>query len=97
MNDLFEKRVRAAAVAGWWVVLIAAAFLLLQWIIYRRLMSTRPACLLSMWGPDLSWAFVQKVWFWAIAAFKLCVWLWTLLVLWLTLWARQLRKRAGGA
>ena len=23
MNDLFEKKVRAAAVAGWWVVLIA--------------------------------------------------------------------------
>src|SRR3954452_19439664 len=27
MNDLFEKKVRSAAVAGWWVVLIALGLL----------------------------------------------------------------------
>jgi hypothetical protein len=27
MNDPFEKKVRAAAVAGWWVVLIGYALL----------------------------------------------------------------------
>ena len=32
MNDPFEKKVRAAAVAGWWVVLIAAGFLTLLWL-----------------------------------------------------------------
>ena len=29
MNDVFEKRVRAAAVAGWWTLLIAAGFITL--------------------------------------------------------------------
>lgn len=29
MNDTFEKKVRAAAVAGWWVILVAAGFLTL--------------------------------------------------------------------
>jgi hypothetical protein len=29
MNDAFEKKVKAAAVAGWWVVLIAIGFLTL--------------------------------------------------------------------
>jgi hypothetical protein len=33
MNDPFEKKVRAAAVAGWWVVLIAVAFLTLLWLL----------------------------------------------------------------
>ena len=32
MNDTFEKKVRAAAVALWWVVLIAVAVIVLQWL-----------------------------------------------------------------
>jgi hypothetical protein len=97
MNNVFEKRVRAAAIAGWWVLLIAAGFILLQWIAYLLVMDARPAWLPSLWGPDVSWSFIQNVWFWVVAIFKLCVWLLALVVLWLTLWARQLRKRAGGA
>ena len=31
MNDPFEKKVRAAAVAGWWVILIAYT-LLARWL-----------------------------------------------------------------
>jgi len=95
MNDVFEKRVRAAAVAGWWTVLIAVAFITLQWIIYLAVMATRPAWLLAMWGPGTDWLFVQQVWFWAIAILKFVLWLMVLIVLWLTRWARQLRKRAG--
>ena len=95
MNDTFENRVRAAAVAGWWTVLIAVAFITLQWIIYLVVMAARPAWLLSMWGPGTDWAFVQKVWFWVIVVLKFVFWLMTLVVIWLTLWARQLRKRAG--
>jgi hypothetical protein len=38
MNDSFEKKVRAAAVAGWWVILIAAGFLTLVWL--RSLLGT---------------------------------------------------------
>src|ERR1700676_4845203 len=75
MNDLFEKRVRAAAVAGWWVVLIAVGFLTLLWLVYLAVTSAHPAWLLSLWGPGVDWPFVQGVWFWAVAAFKFCVWL----------------------
>ena len=95
MNDQFEKRVRSAAVAGWWVVLIAAGFLLLQWFAYLAVMAARPAWVLSMWGPDVTWAFVQMVWFWGVAILKFLVWLLALIALWLTLWARQLRKRTS--
>ena len=46
MNEAFEKKVRAAAVAGWWVVLIAVGFLTLQWLIYLAILSTtRRGCL----------------------------------------------------
>ena len=51
MNDVFEKRVRAAAVAGWWTLLIAVGFITLLWVIYLAVMSARPAGL-AMWGPD---------------------------------------------
>jgi hypothetical protein len=91
MNDAFEKRVRAAAVAGWWVVLIAVAFIAVQWIAYLAVMETRPAWLPSLWGPNLHWAFVQMVWFWAVAVMKFVLWLMVLMTLWLTLWARQLK------
>jgi hypothetical protein len=55
MNDVFEKRVRAAAVAGWWVVLITLAFIVLQWLVYLAVIHARPACFLLMWGPNLDW------------------------------------------
>ena len=88
MNETFEKKVRAAAVAGWWTVLIALAFVLLQWIEYLAIMNARPAWVLSMWGPNIDWAFVQMVWFWGVATMKVVVWLMVLITLWLTLWAR---------
>jgi MFS family permease len=96
MNDVFERRVRAAAVAGWWTLLIAVGFLLIQWIGYLLVMSAHPAWMLSLWGPDITWSFVQNVWFWAIAILKVSVWPLALVALWLTLWAKQLRKRANG-
>ena len=93
MNDTFQKKVKAAAVAGWWTVLIAVGFITLQWILYLVVMSSRPTWVLTMWGPNISWEFVQNVWFWAVAVLKFCVWLMALAALWLTLWARQLKKR----
>jgi hypothetical protein len=50
MNDVFEKRVRAAAVAGWRVMLIGVGFTLLQWVIYLPVLHTRPGWFLAMWG-----------------------------------------------
>ncbi len=96
MNDVFQQRVRAAAVAAWWTVLVAVGFVTLLWIVYLAVMSARPAWLLTMWGPGIDWSFVQTVWFWAVAVLKFCVWLMALSAIWLTVWARQLGKRAGG-
>ena len=92
MNDMFEKRVRAAAIAGWWVVVIAyAASRYVARLPCHR--DRSPSWLLTMWGGgDVSWSFVQTVSFWFMGAFKLCLWLLILAVLWLTLWARQLRE-----
>lgn len=92
MNDSFEKKVRAAAVAGWSVFVIAYVLLLVTWFAYLGIVSARPAWLLMMWGPDVSWDFLQTVSLWFMGVFKLSIWLLLLVVLWLTLWARQLRK-----
>jgi hypothetical protein len=93
MNDPFEKKVRAAAVAAWWAVLIAYALLLVTWAVYLGLLTVRPAWLLTLWGgDDVSWSFVQTVSLWFLGVFKVAIWLMILAALWLTLWARQLRK-----
>ncbi|MBV8607916.1 MAG: hypothetical protein JO034_10710 [Singulisphaera sp.] len=93
MNDPFEKKVRAAAVAGWWVILIGYALLFVTWVVDLAIMSARPGWLLTMWGQgDVSWAFVQTVSLWFMGVFKLFMWFLFLVALWLTLWARQLRK-----
>src|SRR4051794_28227868 len=43
MNEAFEKKVRAAAAAGWWVILIAVGFLTFMWLMYLAVMSAQPA------------------------------------------------------
>jgi hypothetical protein len=91
--DAFEKRVRAAAAAAWWTVFVGAVFLALQWILYLVLTSARPEWLLRVWGPDVSWPFVQTVWFWAAALFKAFLWMLAMVALWLTLWSNALRKQ----
>ncbi|MEN6450433.1 MAG: hypothetical protein ABFC96_08080 [Thermoguttaceae bacterium] len=95
MNNLFHKRVKSAAVAAWWVVLIAVVFILVQWIAYLVVMHARPAWLLSLWGPNIDWPFVQSVWFWMVAVFKLCIWLLALTALWLSFWACGLKRHEG--
>jgi len=97
MNDDFRNRVRAAAIAGWWTLLITVGFIILQWIIYLAVVSGRPTWFLSLLGPGFDWAFVQNVWFWAIALLKFILWLMGFVVIWLTLWARQLKKQTGGS
>jgi len=94
MEDIFEKRVRAAAIAAWWTLLVGAVFLALQWVLYRVFMSVHPAWLLWLWGPDASWQFVQTVWFWATAFFKALLWMLAVMALWLTFWSKKLRKQA---
>lgn len=95
MNDVFQQRIRAAAIAGWWTVLIAVGFLTLVWIVFLALISTRPPWYQSLMGPGVSWESFQHVGFWAVAVFKMSIWLMALVVVWLTLWSRQLEKRSG--
>lgn len=95
MNDSFEKKVRAAAVAAWWVVLTGYALLTVVWVVYLALVTARPAWLLAMWGHDVTWDFMQTVSLWFMGVFKLFLWFLILVALWLTLWARQLRRTAG--
>lgn len=94
MNDDFERKVQGAAVAGWRTVLVAAAVLLLQWVAYLFVMSSRPALVLSLWGSD-GWLEVHNLWLLSTVVLKAFVFILAVLCLWLTLWARQLRKGRG--
>jgi hypothetical protein len=90
--DTFEKRVRAAAMAAWSVVGTAIGFLTLVWLVYLGIAHARWAWMLSLWGPDVSWAFFDRACLAALAVFKIAIWLMALASLWLTLWAKRLRK-----
>ena len=90
MNDLFTKRVRAAAVAGWWTLLIVACFGLVQWLLYLFIISRRPDFLLALMGGSITWSTVIAMWLWGMAVFKLGAWFMALAVVWLTLWGRRL-------
>jgi hypothetical protein len=96
MNDVFQQRVRAAAIAAWWTVLIAAGYLTLVWILFVAMMSSRPSWYQFLLGPAVSWESLQNVGLWAVAIFKMCIWLMALVAMWLTLWARQLGRRNPG-
>jgi hypothetical protein len=93
MVDVFQQRIRAAAIAGWWTLLIATGFLTLAWIFFVLLVSTRPSWYRALLGPGTDWDDLQTVGFWAIAVFKVCLWLMGVVVVWLTLWSRQLARR----
>ena len=93
MNDDFQRKVRGAAVAGWRTVLVAAAVLLLQWVAYLVVMSSRPALVLFLWGSD-SWLEVHNLWLLVTGVLKIFVFMLALVCLWLTLWAKQLGKGA---
>jgi hypothetical protein len=97
MQNTFENKVRSAAVAGWQVIVAIWFILTLSWLLYLAVASARPAWLLSLWGPDVTWSYIQNVWIWALVIVKVGAWLLVLVVLWLTLWARQLRKQSAGA
>ena len=91
MSDDFERKVHAAGVAGWWTVLTGAAVLLIQWVAYLAIMSSRPAFVLSLWGSS-NWLEVQQLWLAGTVFLKAFLAILALVCLWLTLWARQLRQ-----
>jgi len=92
MDDMFTKKVRAAAVAGWWTLLIFYCILLIQWLAYVLIMTKQPAGVLCIWGVGATWPEIRTIWLWAMVAFKLCVGMMLFVVVWLTLWARQLSR-----
>jgi hypothetical protein len=96
MKDNFQRRVHAAAVAGWWTLLIAVLFLAAVWFVFLRLMSARPVWFQSLWSPAMTWETVQSFTLWMVSVLKLCIWLAFLIVVWLSLWARKLGKQQAG-
>jgi hypothetical protein len=97
MNDTFQIRVHAAAVAAWWTFLIAAVFLVFQWILYLGVMAAQPPWAVSFWGPGATWESIRTVWFEALLFVKLTLWPLALAAVWLTLWSKQLQKRPRSA
>lgn len=93
MDEMFTKKVRAAAVAGWWSLSIAYGILLLQWFAYLVIMANHPAGALFIWGEGATWSEIRTIWLWAMVAFKLCVGTMLFVVIWLTFWARQLAQK----
>jgi hypothetical protein len=93
MDEIFTKKVRAAAVAGWWTLLIAYCILLIQWFAYLLIMSRQPAGVLCIWGHGVTWTDIRTIWLWGMVAYKLGVGMLLFVVIWLTLWARQLAKK----
>ncbi len=91
MHD-FERKVRTAAAAGWWTLLIAAAVLVVQWFAYLLIFAVRPAWVLWLWGPGVTWEYARSVWWVGTAALKLSLVVLAVPCLWLTLWARHLRE-----
>jgi hypothetical protein len=92
MDDLFTKKVRTAAVAGWWTLLIAYGILLVQWLAYLLIMAREPTGILCIWGNGFTWPEIRTIWLWAMVAYKLGVVMMLFIVIWFTLWARQLVK-----
>lgn len=93
MDELFIKKVRAAAAAGWWTVLIAYCILLIQWFAYLLIMTRQPEQMLCLWGGGITWPEIRSIWLWAMVAYKLIVGIMIFASIWLTLWARQMTKK----
>jgi hypothetical protein len=91
MDDLFHKRVRAAAIAGWWTLLVAIIIHLLALSGLLCILHHHPAWVTGMWG-NIGWDTIQNVGIWMIAIYRVIVWVLVLIVVWLSLWARRLKR-----
>ena len=60
MHDEFERRVHAAAIAGWSVLLAATGLLTFSWLVYLAAMASHPEWLMRLWGPDVTWEYVEN-------------------------------------
>ena len=62
MDEIFIKKVRAAAAAGWWTVLIFYCILLIQWFAYWVIMNKQPDGMLCIWGKGFTWVEIRTIW-----------------------------------
>lgn len=90
MDEIFIKKVRSAAVAGWWTLLIFYCVLLIQWFVYLLIMSKQPSGILCLMGEGVTWEEIRSVWLWGMVAFKLVLGTILIINVWLTLWAKKL-------
>lgn len=92
MDEIFVKKVKTAAVAGWLMVLIAYCILLIQWFAYLIIIPRQPAGMLCLWGEGVTWEEIRTIWLWAMVAYKIGVAMMFFAAIWLTIWAKQLAK-----
>jgi len=92
MDEMFIKKIRTAAVAGWWTVLIAYCILLIQWFAYLIIIPGQPAGMLCLWGEGITWQEIRTIWLCAMVVYKIGVAMMLFAAIWLTIWARQLAK-----
>ena len=93
MDEMFMKKIRTAAVAGWWTLLIAYCLLLISWFGYLQIMTMQPEGMLCLFGKGATWAEIRTVWLWGLVAYKLVVAMMLFIVIWLTIWAKKLAKK----
>jgi hypothetical protein len=93
MDEIFARRVRSAAVAGWWTLLIAYCILLIQWFAYLLIMDKHPAGIMCLLGNGVTWPEIRNIWLWGMVAYKLGVGMMLFVVIWLSFWAKQLVKK----
>ena len=91
MNDLFQQRVRSAAVAGWWTFLVGVAMAMLFWACMLLVARGQPEWVTRMWG-GVSWETMRDVSLWMIAVFRLLLWVIFLVAVWLSLWSAKLKR-----
>jgi hypothetical protein len=96
MDEIFIKKVRTAAAAGWWTFLIGYCLVLISWFGFLLTMARQPEGMLCLFGKDATWEEIHTVWLWGLVAYKLCVGMILFVAVWLTLWARQLAKNRTG-
>jgi hypothetical protein len=91
-NDLFAKRVRAAAGAGWRTVIVAFLWITVAWCAGLWLISLKPDWLIPLWGGMITWDEIHMVMIWFFTVFKIVFFVMIMTTIWLTFWASRLKK-----
>ena len=93
MDELFEKSLRAAVVAGWQALVLAVVFFMFSWFAFVAFIHLRPAWVLALWGGgEMTWSTIQAVSIWFFGGAKLVLLFLLLANVFLALWLRQLRR-----